>query len=69
MAAEQYLILILIGVILLQGAFIAYSSHKFVNKIMSRSYDEYKRAQVVQPKEQRVKLQNNNEEYSELGVL
>lgn len=68
--SDQVLILILIGLILLQGAFIMISHHKFVNKIMSRSFDEYKRADVMTPKaeQQRIKLPPQ-EEYSELGIL
>lgn len=71
MSQDQYLIFILLGVILLQGAFIMYSSHKFVNKLMSANYYDYKRAEQL-PKNKneppKIKL-TEPEGFNELGIL
>ena len=68
--ADQYLILVLLGVILLQCAFIMYSSHKFVNKLMSSNYYDYKRAEQLPKKNETPKIKLTEPEgFNELGIL
>lgn len=67
--SADLLILILLSANIIQGLFIMYSSHKWANKLMSRTFHEYKVADNLTPRKDKPKVQEEVVGPNELGVL
>lgn len=67
---QDHLILAMVSLNIIQGVFIIWSSHRFVNKAMSRNYFEYEQSKAYTPV---VKQRNNSftveQEQDELAII
>lgn len=66
--SESQIILFLIFYIFVREVFFLYSTQKFVNKIMSRSYYEYQQSKQIEPVQPPVR-KFDNDEPEDLGTL
>lgn len=67
---EFNIILILIALNVMQFIFWSYQMHRLLNKIMSRSYFEYKQADVLKVEtREKIRIQEEPDDVEDFGVL